>query len=89
MIHLGAIKINITLRFERKELNFDLNQGFGAFTILYTVATSIANVSDAPLSFKELVITNIFQSQSALINMLSKNYIRQGIFPILQTHWLL
>lgn len=80
MIHLGAIKISITLRFEKRALNFDINQGFGALTIVYTLATSIANVSDAPLSFKELVITNIFQSQSALINNLSKNYIRQGVF---------
>ncbi|CAI2359786.1 unnamed protein product [Moneuplotes crassus] len=80
LIHLGAIKINISLKFEKRALNFDLNKGFGVLTILYTVATTIATVSDAPLSFSELVITNIFQSQSALISSLTKNYTRQGIF---------
>eukprot|EP00344_Euplotes_crassus_P011103 CAMPEP_0197018198 /NCGR_PEP_ID=MMETSP1380-20130617/79966_1 /TAXON_ID=5936 /ORGANISM="Euplotes crassus, Strain CT5" /LENGTH=753 /DNA_ID=CAMNT_0042445389 /DNA_START=109 /DNA_END=2369 /DNA_ORIENTATION=- len=79
MIHLGAIKIRISLRFEKRSLNFDLNKGFGVMTILYTVATTIATVSDAPLSFKELVITNIFQSQAALIGSLTKNYARQGV----------
>jgi vacuolar protein sorting-associated protein 13A/C len=80
MIHLGAIKINITLRFEKRALNFDINQGFGALTIVYTLVTTIANMSDAPLSFKELLITNIFQSQASLINNLTKNYVRQGMF---------
>lgn len=80
MIHLGAIKIKVTFRFEKKALDFDMSQGFGALTIVYTLATSVANVSDAPLSFKELVITNIFQSQAALIDSLVKNYMRQGMF---------
>jgi hypothetical protein len=79
MIHLGAIKINVSLRFEKQMLNFDINKGFGALTILYTIATSVATVSDAPLSFKELVITNIFQSQNALISNLTGNYVRQGM----------
>lgn len=79
LVHIGAIKISITLRFEKKALNFDLNQGFGALTIVYTLATSIASVSDAPLSFKELLITNIFQSQASLRSMLIKNFVRQGM----------
>ena len=79
LVHIGAIRINITLKFEKRALNFDLNQGFGALTIVYTLATSIANVSDAPLSFKELLITNIFQSQASLKSMLIKNFVRQGM----------
>ena len=80
LIHIGAIKMSITLSFEKRALNFDMNQGFGAITILYTLATSIANVSDAPLSFKELLITNIFQSQAQCTDMLTKNFVRQGMF---------
>ena len=80
LVHIGAININVTFRFERRSLNFDLNQGLGALTVVYTLATSIATVSDAPLSFKELLITNIFQSQASLKSMLVKNFVRQGIF---------
>lgn len=79
MINLGAIKINVTLRFEKRALNFDMNKGFGALTILYTLFTSVANISDAPLSFSELIITNIFQSQATLTSNISSNYARQGM----------
>lgn len=79
MVHLGAIKISVSLRFEKRALNFDLNKGFGVLTILYSLATTIATVSDAPLSFKELIITNIFQSQAALTGNLTANYARQGM----------
>lgn len=80
MIHLGAIRLDITLRFEKKSLNFEINQGFGALTILYTLFTSIANLSDAPLAFKEILITDVFHSQNSLMDMLVKNIIRQTIF---------
>jgi hypothetical protein len=80
LVHIGAIKISITLSFEKQALNFDMNQGFGVLTIVYTLATTIASVSDAPLSFKELLITNIFQSQRSLTGMLTKNFVRQGMF---------
>ena len=79
LMHIGAIRINITLRFEKRALNFDINQGFGALTIVYTIATSIANVSDAPLSFKELLIINIFQSKASLNDILIKNFVWQGM----------
>ena len=80
MIHLGAIRIDITLKFEKKSVNFELAQGFGALTILYTLFTSIANLSDAPLSFKEMMLTDVFQSQSSIIKMIVSNIIRQAIF---------
>lgn len=80
MIHLGAIRIDITLKFEKKSLNFDVSQGFGALTLLYTLFTSIANMSDAPLSFREMMLTDVFQSQSSLISMIIKNIVRQAIF---------
>ena len=80
VIHLGAIRIDITLKFEKKSLNFDVSQGFGALTLLYTLFTSIANMSDAPLSFREMMLTDVFQSQSSLISMIIKNIVRQAIF---------
>lgn len=68
LIHFGAIKINVTFRFEKKALNFDINQGFGTLTILYTLLTTFANVSDAPLSFKELVIENVFETEMVILD---------------------
>lgn len=80
LIHFGAIKINVTFRFEKKALNFDINQGFGTLTILYTLLTTFANVSDAPLSFKELVIENVFETEMVILDKIIKNLVRQGIF---------
>ena len=82
MIHFGAIKINVTFRFEKKALNFELDKGFGTLTILYTLLTSFANVSDVPLSFKELVIENVFQTYTEVLDKLMKNLIRQGVFQL-------
>jgi vacuolar protein sorting-associated protein 13A/C len=39
----------------------------------------VATISDSPLSFKELVIVNIYSTTSNLIMTLTKNYTRQGV----------
>jgi hypothetical protein len=80
MIHLSPIKITLTFRFEKKALNFDFSRGFGALTVVYTLATSIANISDAPLSYKELMIENVFTTQEELTDIILKNIIKQSIF---------
>lgn len=80
MIHLSAIKINLTFRFQKRALNFDFSRGFGALTVAYTLITSIANISDAPLSYKELLIENVFKTQGEITDKIVKNIIKQSIF---------
>ena len=41
--------------------------------------TSVATISDSPLTFKEIVIMNTYTTQSNLIQTLTRNYARQGI----------
>ena len=48
-------------------------------SILYTLGTSIANISDASLSFKELCVNNTFSSMGNIVSLLIKNYARQGV----------
>ena len=79
MIHIEAIKINITFRFEKKALNFDFSKGFGALTFMYTILTSIANISDAPLKYKALLIENVFQTQNEIQDRIIKNLAQQSI----------
>lgn len=79
LIDFGTIKINTTFRVEKKALNFDLDKGFGALTILTTVLSSFANISDAPLKFKALVITNVFDTQENIQNKIIRHLMRQGI----------
>lgn len=68
-IILGAIKIIITLHIEKQafEINIaDPKGGFGVFGLLQSVFSTLANISDSPLRFKEVVFMNIFESQATL-----------------------
>jgi hypothetical protein len=65
VISLGALKIHITLKFERKafELNIDdPTQAFGIGSIFYTLFTTVATISESPLTFKELILMSSFTS---------------------------
>jgi len=82
LIHLGAIKIIVTFKFEKKAFELDLTspgKGFGATNIVYSVFTSVANISDSPLAFKELIIVDTFVSMDTLTKQIVKNYARQGV----------
>lgn len=62
-IHLGAIKNKITVAFEKKAFELridDPTKGFGVGSIFYTLFTSVATISDSPLTFKEIIITNTY-----------------------------
>jgi len=43
------------------------------------VFTTLATITDSPLSFKELIIVNTYSTTSNLILTLTKNYTRQGL----------
>jgi len=79
-IRIDRIRLYITFRFEKRALSFDLNKGFGALTILYTLLTSVANVSKVPLRFDTYLKTNMFASQNQLIDLIAKSYGRQAFF---------
>lgn len=69
-IHLGAIKANITFSLEKQAVEFDISdpaRGFGILNLLYTVLSGVASISNSPLSFKELILLDVFASQDALV----------------------
>jgi len=71
----------LTFKFEKKAFELkidDPSQGFGLFNIVYILFTSVTNISDSPLAFKEIAITHLFTSKENLIAMLQRNYTRQG-----------
>jgi len=64
-IHLGAIKINLTFSLEKKAVEFDISdpaRGFGVLNVIYTLLSGVASISDSPLSFKELILLDVFAS---------------------------
>jgi hypothetical protein len=70
-VHLSAIKCNITFLIEQKAVDLDLSdpgRGFGAFNILYTLLSKFVSISNSPLSFKELILLNVFASQDMLVS---------------------
>lgn len=80
-VNIGAIKILLTLRFEHKFLDLNMKKnGGGVFSIGYTVFSNVANMSDSPLKFKELIITHTYAPPSTLIKMIVRNFTRQGVF---------
>jgi hypothetical protein len=62
---MGAIKVIVSLRFERVAFELkidDPKKGFGLGSIVYTLFTSVATISDSPITFKELIIMHTFTS---------------------------
>ena len=65
LIHLGAIKANITFKMEKKAVEYDLtdpSKGFGISGLLYSLMTGVADISNSPIYFKELALIDIFAS---------------------------
>ena len=82
-IHLGAIKANITFSLEKQAVEFDISdpgRGFGILNLMYTLLSGVASISNSPLSFKELIILDVFASQDALVSQITKNYSQQAFF---------
>ena len=65
-VNLGAMKIFITVKFERKAFELNIanpSSGFGLGSIIYTVFTTVASISESPICFKELIFVHCFTSQ--------------------------
>jgi hypothetical protein len=59
---MQGMKIVVTFKLEKSEIDFDPKMGFGAFNLIYSVLAGALTISDSPLSFKELIMTDIFSS---------------------------
>ena len=62
MIHLGAIKAIVTFRLEKKAVELDISdpsRGFGVLNLFYTLIANVASISNTPLTFSELIMTDI------------------------------
>ena len=82
LVHLGAIKIIVSFKLEDKAFKLDENSamnGFKGTSLVYSAFSRVINISDSPLSFKELIITDVFTSVDVLGGQIAKNYARQGI----------
>ena len=71
---MGAMKIVVTFKLEKSQIDFDPWMGFGAFNLIYSVLAGALTISDSPLWFNELILTHIFSSWNNLIGMLTKHY---------------
>ena len=78
-VNIGAIKISLTLKFEHKKLKLELDHEFGMESFGYALLSNIANVTNSPLRFGELIITHIYSPPSELIQKIVKNYTQKGI----------
>lgn len=82
MIHLGAIKANLTFRLEKQAVEIDImdpGRGFGILNLFYTLLSGVASISNSPLTFTELIMMDVFTSQQVLVSQIVKNYSYQGI----------
>ena len=82
LISIGAMKIVITLRIEKRALNFDLSRGFGAITVLESLFTSLLNISDAPLTFKSLLFENVSHTWAEIQQKLTREFVKQLGFQV-------
>lgn len=51
-------------------------------SVVYTLGTSIANISDASLSYHEMIITSTFSSFANIMDILTKKYIRHSVLQL-------
>lgn len=76
-LHLGAIHIILTFKFEKKAFEFDISNPSGLFgvgNIAQGFFSSVISISNSPLKFTEVIIMDKFMSAQALGGQLGKNY---------------
>jgi len=78
---LSGIKINLTLRIDISSLEISLVPAF-VTKLLGTVGNAIARITDSPLSFKELRISNVYNNMGYILACIIGKYKSQGILQI-------
>jgi hypothetical protein len=76
------MKANLTFRLEKHGVDIDITdpgRGFGILSIFYTLLSGVASISNSPLTFKELIMTDVFASQEVLSSQIAKNYAFQAV----------
>lgn len=64
-LHLGAIHIILTFKFEKKAFEFDISNPSGLFgvgNIAQGFFSSVISISNSPLKFTEIIIMDKFMS---------------------------
>jgi len=78
---LSGIKINLTLRIDISSLEISLVPAF-VTRLLGSFGNALARITDSPLSFKELRITNVYNKMSYVTEFITAKYRNQGILQI-------
>lgn len=80
LVSLGVLHFFITFRKCSIQSNYNQDIKFRlVIDLIKNLGGAFANLTRAPLQFKELIILNSFQTPSDLARILGINYLRQGI----------
>ena len=77
-----AIKFEITFRKSSSPKELSYQSKFFPLNIIKSVGSAFINISSAPISFTEILITHGFQTIDNLTEVLIKNMIRQAIVQV-------
>jgi hypothetical protein len=78
---ISAIRINISLRLDLASIELSNVPTF-VTSIIGTMGNALARISDSPLAFNELRITNIYANFGYIVSFVLNNYKNQGIQQI-------
>ncbi|OMJ71711.1 hypothetical protein SteCoe_29997 [Stentor coeruleus] len=80
-VKMGVLHISLTFKkatsnnIERQNVRF-------LYNLLKSFGGAFANITDSPLYFNEILVTDSFETNQNFAMLLAKNYIRQGIIQI-------
>ena len=78
---ISPIKIYITFRFDLSNIEIKFLPNFLS-TILISLGNNLIKISESPLNFKIIEITNIYMDMSLILYKLIESYKREAIFQI-------
>lgn len=81
-LRICAMKFQITFRKSSKSTGTNLISELNVIGVLGSILKGFTNISDSPISFKEVMVTHGFQTIPNLTSVFAKNYIRQAIFQV-------
>lgn len=81
-MNLGPIKAVITFRYDKAMMSFDIddpNRRFAGTNTLNGIISSVSSITNAPVSFKQLILVDTYTSPEMFMMRMQKSYMRQGI----------
>ena len=79
-LHLAAIKIRLSLRLEK--IAVDPTDYLAVLEVIYSIIPTLANVSDAPIYFSELIMKNTYTPANNFIKAMQKKYVKQASLQV-------